>query len=86
MRDLAGHGNESLSVDLDAETASLPSSVSREDLQTAASMSQSEPGKQAQSPIEIEVSLGEVALYVSGRPCETWWPPEVMKPKIHHQR
>ena len=74
MRSLAGTSDLPLSIDLDAETGSVVSSVSRDDLQKAASSGQ--PAEQAQSPLEVAVSLGEVALYVSGRPCETWWPPE----------
>ena len=77
MRDLAGTSDQPLSIDLDAESASIVSSVSREDLQKAASSGQPASAEQGQSPLEVAVSLGEVALYVSGRPCETWWPPEV---------
>lgn len=77
MRDLAGTSDQPLSIDLDAESASIISSVSRDDLQKAASSGQPPSAEQGQSPLEVAVSLGEVALYVSGRPCETWWPPEV---------
>ena len=27
--------------------------------------------------IEVSASLGELALFVSGRICEDWWPPVV---------
>ena len=77
MRGLAGTSDQPLSIDLDAETASVVSSISRDDLQKAASSGQLQPAEQAQSPLEVAVSLGEVALFVSGRPCEQWWPPEV---------
>ena len=77
MRNLAGTSDQPLSIDLDAETGSVVSSVSRDDWQNAASSGQPPPAEQTQSPLEVAVSLGEVALYVSGRPCETWWPPGV---------
>lgn len=77
MRDLAGTGQQALNIDLDAESGSLSSSVSREDLQKAASLGGGAPQEQAQTPLEVAVSLGEVALFVSGRPRETWWPLEV---------
>lgn len=79
MRELAGGRDYSLGIDLDSETASLPSSVSREDLHKVASnLSQTTlDSQQPQSPMQVVVSLGEVALFVSGRPCKTWWPPEV---------
>ena len=77
MRDLAGTGQDSLSIDLDTDSGSLSASVSRDDLQRAASLGDGAPGEQGQSPLEVAVTLGEVALYVSGRPCETWWPQDV---------
>ena len=69
MRELAGGPENSFGLELDPETVSLASSLSQEDLQKVAG--------QTQSPMEVEVSLGEVALFVSGRPCKIWWPSEV---------
>ena len=84
MRELAGRVESyELGIELDDETASLSSSLSREDLHKVASNlsqvagSSAEAGSQQQAPMELQASLGELALYVSGRPCEVWWPPEV---------
>ena len=90
MRELAGRVESySLGIELDDETASLTSSLSREDLHKVASNLSQVAGSPAeaashpaQAPLELQASLGELALYVSGRPCEVWWPPEV-RPWCH---
>lgn len=44
-------------------------------------------GSAAASPakplIEIRAGLGELSLFVSGRVCDDWWPPEASAPALH---
>ena len=80
MQAVAGQqGAADLSMDLDTDSASL-SSVSQQDLMEAAARSASpapaDAGGGATAPMQVQAQLGELALYVSGRPCSVWWPPE----------
>lgn len=84
MRDVVGQGGaHPLSIDLDsADTESLTSSVSRDDLQKSASSLSQSAAAQPEPTMEIRASLGELALFVSGRPSEVWWPPEHSEVRI----
>lgn len=54
-------------ADYAAESASDPDAAAVEEVQ----------GLPAPPVIEVSASLGELALFVSGRVCTDWWPPEV---------
>ena len=79
MREVAGRlDSHPLGIDLDAETESLTSSMSREDLHRVASNLEQGGGPAAeQTPMQFSAHLGELALFVSGRPSKVWWPQEV---------
>ena len=46
----------------------------------AGSGAESSPASQAKPMIEIRAGLGELALIISGRVCEEWWPPQARSP------
>lgn len=54
-------------ADSAAESASDPATAAVEEMQ----------GLPSPPLIEVSASLGELALFVSGRVCTDWWPPEV---------
>ena len=41
-------------------------------------------GTQGQTSLQLSASLGELAIFVSGRTTEIWWPPEVPSPFPQH--
>ena len=88
MKEVAGRiESHPLGIDLESDTASLSSSMSRDDLRKVASSlgdltaAGAETDAVPQAPMQLQASLGELALFISGRPCEVWWPPEVLHTK-----
>lgn len=84
MRELVGKNEGNLGMDLDStetETGSVTSSPSQKQLQRAASnMSVQAADGQAGRPqtlAAVSVSLGEIAIFVSGQTCKQWWPEQV---------
>ena len=59
---------------LEDTDAPLAEAVASEPLESAVDEVQGLPEP---AIIEVSASLGELALFVSGRVCEDWWPPVV---------
>lgn len=77
MKEVAGNlDSHPLAADWDAETESVTSAASRSDLVKAAAGADAAAASQAQA-MQIQASLGELALFVAGRPSDVWWPPPV---------
>ena len=72
MRLLAGHQPEQ---EL-GEAGELPDSASVAGSTDASQASQT-TSSMAQAKLSVSAKLGEVALFVSGRSADVWWPAEV---------
>lgn len=68
MRQLAGTGTEDVGGDDSSELTGSASGGSQPEGHETSSM---------QVKVDVNVQLGEVALFVSGRCAEVWWPAEV---------
>jgi len=59
------------------QTSGDSSSTGEADAESGAGTpSVSSPASQAKPMIEIRAGLGELALIISGRACNDWWPPQ----------
>eukprot|EP00884_Botryococcus_braunii_P010315 jgi/Botrbrau1/19285/Bobra.0073s0028.1 len=68
-------GGSRLAADFGGEDASSDDEEEREDEDTTAEPDQATAGPKACN-ISISAELGELALFISGRTPNTWWPPD----------